>query len=327
MPASPPHELPADLTVDEADHGKRIDAFIAAALPGFSRSLLRKAIDTGAVAVDGTKRKPSFRVETGMTVRVDSFELPQEGPAPQAIALDILHEDDDLIVVNKPPGMVVHPAKGHWEGTLASALAHHFGQLSDIGGAARPGIVHRLDRDTSGVLVVAKHNRAHEHLAAQFHDRTTEKRYLAITQGVPDRDEDVVDKPIGDHPHSREKKAVRIGHPSSRDALTRLKVLERFRGFALVECMPKTGRTHQIRLHLAHIHCAVLCDRLYGGRNQITEGELTTGRPGGEVVLARQALHATQLSIDHPTTGERVTFQAKLPTDIEQTVSRLRAAK
>lgn len=324
MPAPPPPELPTDLIVDEAAHGARLDAYLAAQLPGLSRSLLRKAIDSSAVTVDGQRRKPSFRVEHGQSVHVDAFELPREGPAPQAIDLDILHEDDDLIAVNKPAGMVVHPAKGHWEGTLASALAFHFGQLSDIGGAARPGIVHRLDRDTSGVIVVAKHNRAHEHLATQFHDRTTEKRYLAITQGVPDRDEDVVDRPIGDHPHSREKKAIRADHPSSREALTRFNVLERLGGFALVECLPKTGRTHQIRLHLAHLHCPVLCDKLYGGRSQVTAGELESGAAGGGVVLARQALHAAELSIFQPTSDHRLTFRAAIPQDMQAALDCLR---
>ncbi len=317
--------LPASFIVDDSESGARLDAFLASRLAEFSRTLLRKAIDSGAVTVDGKSRKPSFRLDAGAEVAVAPFELPQEGPAPEPIPLDLVYEDDELVIVNKPAGMVVHPAKGHWAGTLASALAHHFGQLSTTGGATRPGIVHRLDRDTSGVLVVAKHNRAHEHLAAQFHDRTVEKQYLAIVLGSLDRDEDVVDKPIGDHPHYREKKAIREGHPSSRPALTRIKVAERFRGFVLIHAFPKTGRTHQIRLHLAHLRCPVLCDRLYGGRNQVTAGELGAKDAPERIILARQALHAQRLSINHPTTGERMTFEAPLADDIAQTLALLRS--
>ena len=162
--------------------------------------------------------------------------------------------------------MVVHPAKGHWEGTLASALAHHFGTLSGRGGPTRPGIVHRLDRDTSGVIVVAKNDQAHDALAAQFKAREVEKEYLAIVVGVPELDRDRIDEPIGDHPTHREKKAIRRSDPEARSAVTEYEVVERFVGFALVRARPKTGRTHQIRLHLAHIRHPVLCDRLYGGR-------------------------------------------------------------
>lgn len=317
--------LPTEFKVDKESASLRLDAFLAVRLPQFSRTLLRRAIDSGAVTVDGQHRKPSHHLEPDTVVAVAQFELPQEGPQPEPIPLYILYEDQHLAVVNKPPGMVVHPAKGHWAGTLASALAHHFGQqLSSTGGAARPGIVHRLDRDTSGVMVVAKQDRAHERLAAQFHDRTTHKQYLALVQGLPDRDEDVIDKPIGDHPHQREKKAIRAGHASSRDALTRIKVLQRFSGFALVQAEPKTGRTHQIRLHLANLGCPVLCDKLYGGRSRITAGELRHRPADSTIVLARQALHALRLSIDHPATGERLTFEAPAPDDIQQTLAVLR---
>lgn len=268
-------------------------------------------------------------------MHVAQLDVPREGPAPQAIPLTILHEDDAIIVVDKPPGMVVHPAKGHWHGTLASALAHHFTTLSTRGGPTRPGIVHRLDRDTSGVIVVAKTDQAHDALAAQFQSRRVEKHYLAIVAGVPNFDRDVIDEPIGDHPTHREKKAIHREDPNARPAVTAYEVLERFASYALVRAMPKTGRTHQIRLHLTHIGCPVLCDRLYGGRARITELELIprdqirqdtprTGAQNESPLLERQALHAHRLTISHPTTNERMQFEAPLPSDIQQTLEALR---
>jgi 23S rRNA pseudouridine1911/1915/1917 synthase len=231
--------------------------------------------------------------------------------------------------------MIVHPAKGHWEGTLASALAHHFGALSGRGGPTRPGIVHRLDRDTSGVIIVAKNDQAHDALAAQFKSRHVVKEYLAIVAGEPDRDRDVIDEPIGDHPTHREKKAIRRDDASARPAVTEYEVAERFVGYAFLRALPKTGRTHQIRLHLTHIGCPVLCDRLYGGRVRITELELiprdklaqdeSLGQQAAEAVLLdRQALHAHRLAFSHPTTGARVQFEAPLPDDMQRTLAALR---
>ncbi|MGL4513530.1 MAG: RluA family pseudouridine synthase [Lacipirellulaceae bacterium] len=328
--------FPFERSVDESIAGARLDAALAQWLPDFSRTLLKKAIDGGHVVVSGASsegfaaEKPSLRLEFGMVVRVERLERPAEGPRPQAIALDLLYEDDDLVAVNKPSGMVVHPAKGHWEGTLASALAHHFGaNLSTTGGPTRPGIVHRLDRDTSGVLVVAKNDRAHERLAAQFHDRTVEKQYVAIVLGPMDRDADVVDKPIGSHPTQRDKMAVREGHPDSREAVTKFVVAERFRRFTLVRAFPKTGRTHQIRVHLAHAGWPILCDRLYGGRSRITLTELEGGLlvPGEPALLMRQALHAERLEVDQPTTGARLSFEAPLAPDIARVLRHLRSPR
>jgi 23S rRNA pseudouridine1911/1915/1917 synthase len=311
--------------------------FLAAALPSFSRAAIQRAIEAGHVRVDDLPAKPSLRLKAESTVIVDRLDVPREGPAPQAIDLDILHEDDSIVVVNKPAGMIVHPARGHWDGTLASALAHHFGPLSGRGGPTRPGIVHRLDRDTSGVIVVAKNDQAHDALAAQFKARSVQKEYLAIVVGVPDRDQDIVDEPIGDHPTQREKKAIRRNHATSREAATVYEVVERFVGYALVRARPKTGRTHQIRLHFAHIGCPVLCDKLYGGRGQlkITELELiprekigqhTPSPDGPEAapLLARQALHAHRLAFAHPTSSARMEFEATLPSDMTQTLAALR---
>lgn len=319
--------FPLAIEVDETAVGKRLDAFLAVQLPEYSRSLLKRAIDAGHVTVDGERPKPSLRLELGQSLLINGIERPAERPTPEAIDLDLVYEDDDFAVVNKPSGMVVHPAKGHWAGTLAAALSHHFGEgLSSTGGPTRPGIVHRLDRDTTGVILVAKHDQAHERLAAQFAARTTEKEYTAIVLGEPDRDADVINEPIGPHPHVREKMAIRRGHPAAREAITTVKVVERLRRCSLLQVMPKTGRTHQIRVHLAHTGHAVLCDKQYGGRSRITATDLDGGisTPEETPLLERHALHARRIAIDHPTTGERVTFEAPLPPDMEAVLRHLR---
>ncbi len=318
MAADDPSEEPIVLTVDAACVGMRLDAFLAAQFAEYSRVQLRKAIDSAGVMVNGLQTKASRRLREGETVAITLPVRVREGPQPEDIPLDILHEDDYLVAVNKPPGMVVHPSKGHWSGTLAAALAYHFDQLSTIGGQTRPGIVHRLDRDTSGVIVVAKNDQTHLALAAQFEQRNVEKEYFAIVAGVPDRDRDMIDQPIGMHPQQREKMAIRAGHSTTRDARTFYQVEQRFRGFAAIKALPKTGRTHQIRLHLAHIGCPVLCDRLYGGRSQITLGEVVSGREDKNVILARQALHARRLKLTHPSTGEPIEFETPIPEDIQR---------
>ena len=321
-----------EFAVEEASAGKRLDAFLCERLPEISRGSVQRTIVAGNVTVDGRNRKASFRLAAGAVVQVGTLDVPRPGPQPEELPLDILHEDDDLIVVNKAAGMIVHPAKGHWSGTLASALAFHFGQLSTHGGAARPGIVHRLDRDTTGAIVVAKHDRSHELLADQFKNRTVEKEYLAIVAGVPDRDADVIDRPIGVHPTYREKMAIRPNDPASREAVTVYHVAERFARFAILKAQPKTGRTHQIRIHLASAGYPVLCDRVYGGRSVVTRGELwppkrleeLSTEQADEIVLARQALHAQRLAFDHPQTGMRMEFTAPLPPDLNHTIKSLR---
>jgi 23S rRNA pseudouridine1911/1915/1917 synthase len=330
-------DLPAQsflLTVAPADAGLRLDVFLAKSLPKYSRVQLRKVIGAGGVTVNDQGTKVAHKLSAGDQVRVVLPPMNTAGPHPENIPLDILYEDEHIIAVNKPPGMVVHPARGHWSGTLASALSFHFQQLSKVGGETRPGIVHRLDRDTSGVMVVAKTDPMHYALAAQFEARTTEKEYLAITAGVPDRDRDHVEQPIGIHPQQREKMAIRADHSTSRDASTFYEVVERFAGYALVRVRPKTGRTHQIRVHLAHIGCPVLCDKLYGGRSQITRGELrkkgsgVRGQESGDtdVLLHRQALHARRIKLAHPATQEPIEFVAPLPADMEAVLAALRSA-
>ncbi len=268
-------------------------------------------------------RKPAHRLHPGQRIVLVLPDLPRAAAQAEPIALDVLYEDDALAVVNKPPRMVVHPSKGHGGGTLANALAHHFQQLSAVGGSCQPGIVHRLDRDTSGVIVVAKTDAAHISLAAQWEARVIEKQYVAIVAGVPDRDRDRIEQPIGVHPYQRDKMAIRAQHSTTRDASTFYEVEERFLGFASLRVFPKTGRTHQIRVHLTHIGCPVLCDRLYGGRSQITLGEIRQDEDA-TVLLNRQALHAHRLRLAHPTSGQPLEFTAPLPDDLARVLDELR---
>jgi 23S rRNA pseudouridine1911/1915/1917 synthase len=324
MPPGKLSDEPLELVVAQEEQGERLDAFLARHFPKHSRMQLRKVIGAGGVTVDGAGCKVSYRLKSGQRVSVVLPPMPAAGPNPENIPLEILYEDDFLLAVNKPPGMVVHPARGHWSGTLTSALAFHFKHLSQAGGQHRPGIVHRLDRDTSGVIVVAKTDPIHYALAEQFSERTTEKEYFAITAGVPDRDRDRIEQPIGMHPHQREKMAIRPGHATSRDAATFFEVLERFDGFAAVKVLPKTGRTHQIRVHLAHVGTPVLCDKLYGGRSTITRGEIRRAPSDELVVLSRQALHAQRIKLVHPETGQPIEFVAPLPADLESVLDELR---
>lgn len=316
-------------SVDDPADEKRIDIFLAEKFWEFSRVKLRKVISEGHTQVDGEVVKPSFRLFVGQKIEFkltpQLFEVDQRS---EDVELDILYEDDDLIVVNKPAGMVVHPAKGHWRGTLTSALLFRFAQLSAIGGATRPGIVHRLDRETSGVILVAKTDQSHMALVEQFQQRSVEKQYFAIVSPAPNFDQDRIDQAIGKHPYQRERMAIRDNHATSRPAETVFKVVRRFQGFAAVEVFPKTGRTHQIRVHLAHVNCPVLCDRLYSGRASITEAMLLgkTDQAAGNdesALLKRQALHAQKITFTHPTSNKRVSFSAPLPEDILATLAAL----
>ena len=313
-----------DIVVPPEHEAARFDWFVALQFPQFSRVNLRRVINAAALVVNGKRQKAAHRLKAGDRVSGTLPQIPREGPEPENIPLEILYEDEILAVVNKPPGMVVHPARGHWSGTLTSALQFHFDQLSGAGGMARPGIVHRLDRDTSGVIVIAKNDPTHMALAEQFELRQVEKEYFAIVRGVPEMDRDMIDLPIGAHPFSREKMAIRRDHTTSKHAQTFYEVQERFRGFAAIKVLPKTGRTHQIRLHLAHIGCPVLCDKLYGGRSQITRGEITHDLSDETVLLTRQALHARRLKFTHPLTGEFIEAIATIPDDIQTVLTLLR---
>jgi len=314
----------AEFVVEAADAGRRLDVFLARRLTESSRARVRRAIDAGLATVDGCDEKPAYRLRVEQRVCVSQLEEPPQGPCPEDIPLDVLYEDAHLSVIDKPAGMVVHPAKGHWSGTLASGLAFRYGKLATAGGAERPGIVHRLDRDTSGVIVIARTDAAHSHLARQFAERTVDKQYDAVVVGLPDRDRDVIVRPIGMHPHHRERMAIRDGHGTSRYAETFYEVRERFRGLARLRVHPKTGRTHQIRVHLASIGHPILCDRLYGGRCRVTLGELTGHQADERVVLDRQSLHARFLKLVHPVTGATMRFEAPLPQDLQHLLRVLR---
>ncbi len=318
---------PTEFVVKARMVGKRIDAYLASRYPDYSRSVIQKVIDARAVLIDGRTVKASYKVREGDTIRVWLPELADDAPVAEDIPLAIIFEDAAFTVVNKPPGMVTHPAKGNRAGTLVNALQFHFDTLSTVGGENRPGIVHRLDRDTSGLLIVAKDDRAHRELAKQFEARTIRKEYLALVYGAPSRDSDYIERPLGMHPTNREKMAIRTIEDGGKEAVTFYEVLERFDGFALVRCRPRTGRTHQIRVHLAHIGHPIVADRAYAGRAALTLGDLL-GPDAPEpdrVLIDRQALHAHALDLLHPITAEPIHFSAPLPDDIAAALAALRA--
>lgn len=320
-------ETPSDFIVKARMTGKRIDAYLASRYPDYSRSVIQKVIDADAVLVNGQPTKASYKVREGDQIRAWLPDLGDGSHVPEDIPLTIVYEDAAFTVVDKPAGLVTHPAKGNWTGTMVNALQFHFDTLSTVGGEHRPGIVHRLDRDTSGLLIVAKDDRAHKELARQFEARTIRKEYLALVYGAPSRDSDFIEKPLGMHPHQREKVAVRSLEDGGKEAATFYEVLERFDGFALVRCKPRTGRTHQIRVHLAHIGHPVLADKAYSGRERLTLGDLLgPGAPEADrVLIARQALHAHALDLLHPMTGASIHFATPMPADMAAALAALRA--
>lgn len=325
-------------TVTPEQAGWRLDLFLVHHFPQYSRVLLRKAIQSEGVFVDGRRGKPAFRLVPGQQVAFTLMELPRESPIPENIPLEVLYEDDDLAVINKPPDMVVHPSRGHWSGTLVGALSYRYaGDLSSVRGPTRPGIVHRLDRDTSGAILVAKNDISHAKLASLFELKKIHKEYFAIVSGNLAVDRDMIDLPIGHHQKFRERMRIAKDDPEAKQAKTYIETLERFRGFSAVLARPQTGRTHQIRVHLSHYGCPVLCDKLYGGRSSITLGEII-GKSGivpdsddpaqiaefARVMLARQALHARRLVFEHPHTGKTVEVEAPLPSDMQTTLDAIR---
>ena len=299
------------LQADETCMDERLDKFLSAMLPDQSRSYLQKIIKDGNVLVNGEPKKSSYRLEDGDEVTADLPELKSPDIEPENIPLDILYEDDSILMVNKPKGMVVHPSAGHYTGTLVNAVLWHCqGQLSGINGVSRPGIVHRIDKDTTGVLVVCKNDAAHNAVAAQLKEHSITRKYRAIVHGVIKEDEGTVDAPIGRHPTERKKMAS--GVKNGKRAVTHYRVLERFQGYTYVECQLETGRTHQIRVHMASIHHPLLGDTVYGPAKDSHH-------------LEGQTLHAMVLGLIHPVTGEYLEVEAPLPEYFENLLKKFRA--
>jgi 23S rRNA pseudouridine1911/1915/1917 synthase len=301
---------------------RRIDKYLHGRFSNFSRVMLQEIIKGGGVKVNGKSVKPSFQISPGDKIELTLPELPGKDILAQDIPLNIIYEDNDIIVLNKPPDMIVHPARGNTYGTLVNALVFHSDKLSSGLGEFRPGIVHRLDKDTTGVMVVAKNDTAQWKIAKQFEQRKTRKSYLAIVHGTPDLTADRINAPLGVHPKIREKYAIRpeIG----KEAITFYEVVESFRGFSLLKMTPKTGRTHQIRVHLSYIKHPIVGDDMYGGKLvypwQLADGEPTVQEP----VINRVALHAWTLEFNHPTTKKLVKFEAPLPEDMQNALDMLR---
>ncbi len=299
------------LRIDRSDAGKRIDAHIASLVANLSRSLAADLLRSGDIRVLGQFKKPGYRLRVGDEI-IGRIPLPAAASfTPEPLPLDILHEDADLIVINKPADLVVHPSPGHPTGTLVNGLLHHCPDLAGIGGQRRPGIVHRLDKDTSGVLAVAKNSMSQARLAAQFKGRTVKKDYLALVYGSPSADAGALDDPIGRHPVDRKRMTVR---PDGRTARTRWRILERYDGIALLRLHIETGRTHQIRVHCAAMGHPVVGDPVYGSRKPSQHlTNITADRVKG---VNRQMLHAWRLVLAHPRTERIIPFTAPLPPDM-----------
>jgi 23S rRNA pseudouridine1911/1915/1917 synthase len=287
-------------TCTASQNAARLDRWLAEQWSQFSRARWQKAIAAGLVRVNGTVARASDAIEAGDVIAAappPAAEPPAHAAA-ENIPLEIIYEDDDLLCLNKPPGLVVHPAAGHWQGTLVNAILHHCADVSHGGHPLRPGIVHRLDKDTSGCILVAKNDAAHAALARQFADRTAQKTYLAVVRGRPRATGGVVTGAIARHPVHRQRMAI-SRRPGARAAETTWKVSSSEGNLSLLECRPKTGRTHQIRVHLKHLGHPIAGDRVYGG--------------GAD--FPRQLLHAWKIAVDHPSTGQRLEFEAPVPDD------------
>ena len=309
------------MLVPAEDVGTRLDAFLASHIEGWSRARLHRLIEDGDVLVNGRTAKPSYKLRTNDGIDAELTALPATSFLPEDIPIDVVYEDDDLIVVNKAAGIVVHPAAGAKTGTLANALAFHFRKLSTVGGDVRPGIVHRLDKGTSGLLLVAKTERAHENLADQFRAREVFKSYVALVHGQLEKDRGEIDEPIARDPRHRTRMAIVRG---GRTALSIYRARERFDRFTLVDVELKTGRTHQIRVHLAWIKHPVVGDETYGsGRDHTVADPKIRGHIAK---LGRQFLHAEKLGFTHPTSAARLNFTSPLPIDLQNLLDAIRSA-
>jgi 23S rRNA pseudouridine1911/1915/1917 synthase len=328
-----PSAFSADRTVEvtvrcKLDKEIRLDRYLAEQFPDYSRSVVQRVIEAEGVLVNGKPGKASYKVRHGDVIRVTPPAPSHPIAVPEDIPLEILYEDEFLALVNKPADMVVHPAKGHWSGTLVNALRYHFDKLSGANGDYRAGIVHRLDRDTSGVILIAKEEQTHRDLSLLFEQRKVFKEYAALTQGVLDRDSDYIEGRIAHHPTDRVKMTVTDDDDDedAKDACSYYEVNERFRGFTYVHVQPRTGRTHQIRVHLASVGCPVLADKVYSGRDALRLADLVPDLEpeADEVLLTRQALHAHRLRFRHPRTGQILQLEAPLPAEFQRTLEMLR---
>ena len=306
------------LLAEERDAGTRLDAFVSAS-GELTRSAAARLIEDGAITVSGRTVAKNYKLRAGDTVDICMPEPVPTEAQPEDIPLDVVFEDEDIIVVNKPCGMVVHPAAGNADGTLVNALLHHCaGSLSGVGGVIRPGIVHRIDKDTSGLLVAAKNDAAHNSLAEQLKTHDVGRVYYALLIGNLREDRGTVNAPIGRNPRDRKKMAVlSTGDGTARDAVTHYEVLERFRGYCLVRCVLETGRTHQIRVHMAHLGHPLVGDTTYGGGK-------TKFEASNKNLISGQCLHAKELKLTHPRTGEGMHFCCDLPEEMQRLIEKMR---
>lgn len=297
-----------NLKVSDAQFSERIDKYLARTLDEYSREFIMRLIASESVKLNGRVVKASYRVKDGDEIEVEIAEPQELENMAQDIPLDIIYEDDDIIVINKPRHMVVHPSNGHDDGTLVNALLYHCHDLSGINGIKRPGIVHRIDKDTTGLLVVAKNDRAHEFLAAQLADHTMHREYVALCKGVIKENEGCIIAPIGRDKYNRQKMAVDT--KNGKEAITNFKVIKRYNQYTLISCILETGRTHQIRVHLNYIGFPIEGDPVYGGRTNLlfSDGQL---------------LHAKKLFLIHPTTKQKMEFEAPLPSDFLDVLKKL----
>ena len=316
------NEGPLILHVGHSIKERRVDKYLHGRFSNLSRRFIQDTIKQGGVTVNGKAAKPSLKLSPGDEIRLTLPEQPSKDILPEDIPLNIIYEDDELIILNKQSDILVHPARGNTHGTLVNALAFYSDKLSSGLGEFRPGIVHRLDRNTTGVMVVAKSDPAQWKIAKQFERRQVNKTYLAIVHGTPELNADRIKVPLGVHPRVREKYAIRP--ESGKEAITIYEVLESFRGFSLLQLTPKTGRTHQIRVHLSYIKHPIVADDMYGGK-LVYPWQLVDSEPAvQEPIIRRVALHAFSLEFKHPKTEEIIKFEAPLPDDMQNFLDALK---
>ena len=310
--------------IKKTHEDKRIDRYLASRLPDYSRTFVQKLIKEGAVLVNGHTVKNSYDIQKGDSIYVSLPVFDENKIVPEDIPLDIVFEDDYVMLINKPYDMVVHPAGGHPSGTLVNALAFHCQNLSQVNGPSKPGIVHRLDRDTSGIMLVIKSDAVHSHIAMQFEKRYIKKEYIAVVEGEIMLDSDEIKLPIGRHKTDRQRMAIR--HDIGKEASSVYEVMERFRGYTMVKIMPKTGRTHQIRVHMRSIGHPVVADATYSNHDSLCISDLLQKeRETDEIpIIERQALHAHKIEFFHPIQNRKMEFQVDIPPDISNLVKVLR---